>query len=188
MEDKNKLLASLMEMAAFDPQLMKRSEEIAGFTALSHNLTIGEKKNFIAIRGIVLDWHNGIEMAMNFILTAYFAAKSNPSQFTEMILSKITFDEKLSVIRKLKLPPFTKNNYKTIGAVNAVRNAFAHGYAINHSKFYYKGVESEHIVFNKKVIEEFENDVVEILRGLIECRKKIKKAPNTLSEALAGGL
>lgn len=160
-----KLLKELLELPDVE-QLEKLSGTIAGLSILPPESTAVEKRKFHAIRGVVLDCHIAIDLVMGFLLTKYFTTYLRSTAFMEMVLPKITFDEKKEIIKKLKLTSFTKSNWDALDSINTIRNTFAHGYPIDHPRFLYKGDKSKHIFKNSKIIKEFESDVFMIIREL----------------------
>lgn len=162
------LAEEISQMLDYDEELAKKSEDRLGFGSLSGSrLTRGQKKNFGSIRNLVLDYHNGIERFINYTLIDYLGHRDRPDKFAEAVLSRLGFDEKVQIIRKFKIVNFSKVEFEKIGAINSIRNAFAHGYPLNNKKFLYKKKDSKHIVFNKDTMREFEADVVSILDKLL---------------------
>ena len=129
-------------------------------------LDAGERK----IRDIVLGMHVDMERAFDRLLSMYFTlgggTRETRRDFEEIVLPKVSFEEKLQILKKLKL--ITSKLRNNAERINTIRNGFAHGYRKDLPRFNYKGKR----IFEAKTIEVLENDYNDIREDL---RKQVDK-------------
>jgi len=116
------------------------------------------------IRDIVLGMHVDMDRAFDRLLSMYFTlgrgTRETRTDLGEIILPKVSFEEKLQILKKLKLiMSKSKNDAERI---NTIRNGFAHGYRKDLPRFNYKGKR----IFEVKTIEVLENDYNDIREDL----------------------
>ena len=92
------------------------------------------------IKDIILGIHSLSESWIEYLISGYYLDRTRGKifrSFSEVLLSKITFYEKIMIIKKIGL--FENKDIEILKAINTIRNAFVHGYSIRSNKFTYKG-------------------------------------------------
>ena len=92
------------------------------------------------IRDIVLGIHSVAENWIDHLIGAYYLDTARGKifrSFCEIILSKITFYEKIMIIKGTGF--FENKEIEMLKSINTIRNAFVHFYSIRSNKFNYKG-------------------------------------------------
>lgn len=92
------------------------------------------------IKDIILGIHSVAESWVEHLIGAYYldAVRGKTFRsFCEVLLSKITFYEKIMIIKEISL--LENKDVEMLKSINIIRNAFVHGYSIRSNKFTYKG-------------------------------------------------
>lgn len=92
------------------------------------------------IKDIILGIHSVAEDWIEHLIGVYYLDTMTGKtfrSFCEVLLSKITFYEKIRIIKEVGL--LENKDIEMLKCINTMRNAFVHGYSIRSNKFTYKG-------------------------------------------------
>ena len=107
-----------------------------------NNLSLkGSKSKEIGlIKDIVLGMHSIAESWAEHLIGAYYLDRVKGKifkSFCEVMLSKITFYQKIMIIKEIGL--LENKDIEILKSINTIRNAFVHYYSIRSNKFIYRG-------------------------------------------------
>lgn len=97
-------------------------------------------KHVNLIKDIILGLHSIAENWIDYLISFNYlnAIKGKRFRsFCELILTKLTFYEKLLILKEIS--SIESKDFNTLKSINTIRNAFVHGYSIRNKKFLYKG-------------------------------------------------
>ena len=148
--------------------LLKTSDEYKYFQKLAEKFTASKGLNYHNASTIVLQLHIRLDRVINeFIVMLLdkglreFGFHIRPSSYSKDVAT-ITFGKKLDLIKGLRV--FSQDTLRILRMVNTVRNAFAHGDALNNPRYKYDNTS----VFTKSGIEKLRNDYLSVIKEYVE--------------------
>jgi hypothetical protein len=79
--------------------------------------------------GHIIRWVAIFESRLDQLLAAYFSSRRHDIEFYELVLSKLSFAEKIDVLRRIALPRPLKSKQNIVASLDSLRqlrNALAH--------------------------------------------------------------
>lgn len=146
-DEKYSILAKVVE------QQLKEQEDEKYLQSLAKEYTVGKNKNYDLARSIVLNIQLTVEYYIDAIIATLlvyggkdFDLKVDGEEAIERI-GKIGFSKKFEIIKGLSI--FSDSSIETMGQLNILRNAFAHGRNEDISGYKYK----ENSIFQRRTID-----------------------------------